>query len=90
MLIQDSIAPREMASSSSDDLHKLLSCLEVISSNNAFQSLSDKVLRTAAFQVRWLYDFLFFPEHLLRNAGPFSFGKVFSIFLLKKGKITNK
>ncbi|XP_031385732.1 nuclear pore complex protein NUP205 isoform X2 [Punica granatum] len=50
MLIQDSIAPRETTSSSPDDLTKLLSCLEVISSNNVFRSLLDKVLRTAAFQ----------------------------------------
>lgn len=50
MLIHDST--RETISSvSSNDVDKLISCLEVISSKNVFQSLLDKVLRTAAFQV---------------------------------------
>ncbi|KAK4781282.1 hypothetical protein SAY87_017388 [Trapa incisa] len=50
MIIQYSIGPTETASGSPDDLHNLLSCLEVISSNNVFRTLLEKVLRTAAFQ----------------------------------------
>lgn len=75
MLIQESITPRETASGSSDELHKLLSCLEVISSNNVFQSLLDKVLRTAAFQVSWFCVFPFLPQASSeKNAGLFSSG----------------
>ncbi|XP_035542991.1 nuclear pore complex protein NUP205 isoform X2 [Juglans regia] len=51
MLILDVIAAREAVSNaSSNDLGYLHSCLEVIFSNNVFQSLLGKVLRTAAFQ----------------------------------------
>lgn len=52
MLILDVIAARESVSNaSSNDLGYLHSCLEVLFSNNVFQSLLEKVLRTAAFQV---------------------------------------
>lgn len=51
MLIIDVVAARESASNAlSNDLGYLHSCLEVIFSNNAFQSLLEKVLRTAAYQ----------------------------------------
>ena len=52
MLIQDAITARDTVSSaSSNDLGYLLPCLEVIFSNNVFQFILDKVLRTAAYQV---------------------------------------
>ncbi|XP_059431872.1 nuclear pore complex protein NUP205 isoform X3 [Corylus avellana] len=51
MLILDVVAARESVSNaSSNDLGYLHSCLEVIFSNNVFQSLLEKVLRTAAYQ----------------------------------------
>ncbi|XP_030954556.1 nuclear pore complex protein NUP205 isoform X1 [Quercus lobata] len=51
MLILDVIAARESVSNaSSNDLGYLHSCLEVLFSNNVFQSLLEKVLRTAAYQ----------------------------------------
>ncbi|CAJ1975467.1 unnamed protein product [Sphenostylis stenocarpa] len=51
MLIQDGVSTRETISSgSSNELGYLSQCLEVIFSNNGFQFLLDKVLRTAAFQ----------------------------------------
>ncbi|KAL5547863.1 hypothetical protein UlMin_003094 [Ulmus minor] len=50
MLIQDAINPRTVSSASSNDLAHLHSCLEVIFSNNVFQFVLDKVLRTAAYQ----------------------------------------
>lgn len=59
MLILDVIAAREAVSNaSSNDLGYLHSCLEVIFSNNVFQSLLDKVLQTAAFQVYLLCNIL--------------------------------
>lgn len=51
MLIHDEIAAREtVSSSSSSELSNIRSCLETIFSNNVFQFLLDKVLRTAAYQ----------------------------------------
>ncbi|XP_022635214.1 nuclear pore complex protein NUP205 isoform X1 [Vigna radiata var. radiata] len=51
MLIQDGAVTRETISSgSSNELGYLSQCLEVIFSNNVFQFLLDKVLRTAAYQ----------------------------------------
>lgn len=52
MLIQDPITSREkFTDPSSSDLEKLYSCVEIVFKNNAFQSLLDNVLRTAAYQV---------------------------------------
>lgn len=52
MLIQDGVATREtISSASSNEMGYLSQCLEVIFSNNVFQFLLEKVLRTAAFQV---------------------------------------
>jgi len=52
MLIQDGVVTRDTISSgSSNELGYLSQCLEVIFSNNVFQFLLDKVLRTAAYQV---------------------------------------
>ncbi|KAL5146992.1 Nuclear pore complex protein NUP205 [Glycine soja] len=51
MLIQDGVPARETISSgSSNELGYLSQCLEAIFSNNVFQFLLDKVLRTASFQ----------------------------------------
>ncbi|OVA00429.1 Nucleoporin Nup186/Nup192/Nup205 [Macleaya cordata] len=51
MLTQDGITARETISgSSSSELANIFSCLDVICSNNVFQFLLDKVLRTAAYQ----------------------------------------
>ncbi|KAH0970347.1 hypothetical protein GBA52_022503 [Prunus armeniaca] len=51
MLIQDAITARDtISSASSSDLGYLESCLEAIFSNNVFQFILDKVLRTAAYQ----------------------------------------
>ncbi|CAI8589519.1 unnamed protein product [Vicia faba] len=51
MLIQDGVATREtIYSASSNEMGYLSQCLEVIFSNNVFQFLLEKVLRTAAFQ----------------------------------------
>lgn len=51
MLILDVIAARDtISSASSDDSGYLHSCLEVIFSNNVFQTLLQRVLRTAAYQ----------------------------------------
>lgn len=51
MLVQDGVAARETISNgSSNELGYLSQCLEVIFSNNVFQFLLDKVLRTAAYQ----------------------------------------
>ncbi|KAH7572401.1 hypothetical protein JRO89_XS04G0250200 [Xanthoceras sorbifolium] len=51
MLIHDETVARETVSSaSSNDLVHVHSCLESIFSNNIFQFLLDKVLRTAAYQ----------------------------------------
>lgn len=56
MLIQDAITSRDTVSSaSSTELAYLHLCLEVIFSNNVFQFILDKVLRTAAYQV-FCYD----------------------------------
>ncbi|KAG2398953.1 Nuclear pore complex protein [Vigna angularis] len=53
MLIQDGAVTRETISSgSSNELGYLSQCLEVIFSNNVFQFLLDKVLRTAAYQIK--------------------------------------
>lgn len=53
MLVQDGGAARETISNgSSNELGHLSQCLEVIFSNNVFQFLLDKVLRTAAYQVQ--------------------------------------
>lgn len=52
MLIQDGVAARETVSSaSSNEMSYLSQCLEAVFSNNVFQFLLEKVLRTAAFQV---------------------------------------
>jgi len=60
MVIQDGIAARDTSSlSSSKDFQTISACLEVIFSNNVFQFVLDKVLRTAAYQVsifKWLLD----------------------------------
>ncbi|XXG47855.1 hypothetical protein AAC387_Pa02g2424 [Persea americana] len=51
MLTQDGSTARETISgASSSDLANIYSCLELISANNVFQFLLDKVLRTAAYQ----------------------------------------
>lgn len=51
MLIHDGISARENGSSAqSNDLGSVYSFLKVIFSNNVFQFLLDKILRTAAFQ----------------------------------------
>lgn len=55
MLIHDGTAVRETVSSaSSSDMGYIHSCLEFIFSNNVFQFLLDKVLRTASYQVIFL------------------------------------
>ena len=60
MLIQDGVPARETISSgSSNELGYLSQCLEAIFSNNVFQFLLDKVLRTASFQVHFYATFLF-------------------------------
>lgn len=52
MLINDGVAARDTGSStSSNEMSYLSQCLEVIFSNNVFQFLLEKVLRTAAYQV---------------------------------------
>ncbi|XP_059635097.1 nuclear pore complex protein NUP205 [Cornus florida] len=62
LLIQDGVDSREtVLSASSNDMRNISSCLEVIFSNNVFQFLLDKVLRTAAYQnddedVIYMYD----------------------------------
>ncbi|KAM7512709.1 hypothetical protein LguiB_011584 [Lonicera macranthoides] len=51
MIVQDGIDARETASSaSSSELRNIFACLEIIFSNNVFQFLLDKILRTAAYQ----------------------------------------
>lgn len=51
MLIQDGVAAKETVSSaSSNEMSYLSQCLEAVFSNNVFQFLLEKVLRTAAFQ----------------------------------------
>ncbi|XP_004515149.1 nuclear pore complex protein NUP205 isoform X2 [Cicer arietinum] len=51
MLINDGVAARDTGSStSSNEMSYLSQCLEVIFSNNVFQFLLEKVLRTAAYQ----------------------------------------
>lgn len=64
MLIQDVVAARETVSSgSSNEMGYLSQCLEVIFSNNVFQFLLDKVLRTAAYQVHLpCYIFFLFSD----------------------------
>lgn len=66
MLIQDGVAARETVSNgSSNEMGYLSQCLEVIFSNNNFQFLLDKVLRTAAYQVHLpYYNFLFVFTYL--------------------------
>lgn len=51
MLIHDASAATTVSNASSNDLAYLHSCLEVVFSNNVFQFMLDKVLRTAAYQV---------------------------------------
>lgn len=52
MIVQDGTDARETASSaSSGELRNIFACLEIIFSNNVFQFLLDKILRTAAYQV---------------------------------------
>ena len=52
MLILDVIAATgTVSNASSNDLGYLHSCLDVLFSNNVFQSLLEKVIRTAAYQV---------------------------------------
>lgn len=59
MLINDAFTAKDtISSASSNDLVYLRSCLDVIFSNNVFQFILDKVLRTAAYQV--CYDFSFY------------------------------
>lgn len=51
MLTQDGNTARDTISgSSSSDLANIYSCLELVSSNNVFQFLLDKILRTAAYK----------------------------------------
>ncbi|KAK3000110.1 hypothetical protein RJ639_023379, partial [Escallonia herrerae] len=50
MMIHDEIDARETSSSSSNDMRYIYTCLEVNFSNNVFQFLLDKILRTAAYQ----------------------------------------
>ncbi|EXC04145.1 hypothetical protein L484_006623 [Morus notabilis] len=50
MLIQDATGAATVSSALSNDLAHLHSCLEVIFSNNVFQFMLDKVLRTAPYQ----------------------------------------
>lgn len=53
MLIQEGTASREsILSGSSNEMDYVSQCLEVIFSENVFQFLLDKVLRTAAYQVQ--------------------------------------
>lgn len=60
MLIQDGVAARETVSSaSSNEMSYLSQCLETVFSNNVFQFLLEKVLRTAAFQVHLPVTFFF-------------------------------
>lgn len=72
ILMQDGIATRDsVSSSSSNDLASLRSCLEVIFSNNVFQFLLDKVLRTAAYQVCLmflLYDMMYPSKQFIDNS----------------------
>lgn len=51
MLIQDATAATTVSNTSSNDLAYLHSCLEVVFSNNVFQFMLDKILRSAAYQV---------------------------------------
>lgn len=61
MLIQDGVAARDTVSSaSSNEMSYLSQCLEAVFSNNVFQFLLEKVLRTAAFQVHLPCIFLWF------------------------------
>ncbi|KAF8393226.1 hypothetical protein HHK36_021467 [Tetracentron sinense] len=51
ILTQDGTTAREtIPGASSSDLGNMYSCLEVVFSNNVFQFLLDKILRTAAYQ----------------------------------------
>ncbi|KAM6580187.1 hypothetical protein CsatA_003961 [Cannabis sativa] len=50
MLIHDASAATSVSNASSNDLVYLHSCLEIVFSNNVFQFMLDKVLRTAAYQ----------------------------------------
>lgn len=67
MLIQDGTASREsVLSGSSNEMGYLSQCLEVIFSENVFQFLLDKVLRTAAYQVHLLCHIaMFFIQNVL-------------------------
>lgn len=51
MLLQDSSASATVSNASSNEMASLNSCLDVVFSNNSFQFMLDKVLRTAAYQV---------------------------------------
>ncbi|KAK9141697.1 hypothetical protein Syun_011097 [Stephania yunnanensis] len=51
MLVQDGVTTRETVSSfSSNEMGNIYSLLEVICSNNVFQFMLDKIIRTAAYQ----------------------------------------
>ncbi|KAK1298302.1 hypothetical protein QJS10_CPB14g01047 [Acorus calamus] len=57
MLIQDQNTAREaLAGAASGDLAYISSCLELICSNNVFQFLLDRILQTAAYQVKQMKD----------------------------------
>lgn len=71
MLIHDEIAAREtVSSSSSSELSNIRSCLETIFSNNVFQFLLDKVLRTAAYQVCFCHLIIFVKKISFLNKAP--------------------
>lgn len=71
MLIHDEIAAREtVSSSSSSELSNIRSCLETIFSNNVFQFLLDKALRTAAYQVCFRHLIIFVKKNSFLNKAP--------------------
>lgn len=52
MLVHDGNDAKEItASTLSDDMRSIFSCLEVTFTNNVFQFWLDKILRSAAYQV---------------------------------------
>lgn len=71
MLTHDEIAAREtVSSSSSSELSNIRSCLETIFSNNVFQFLLDKALRTAAYQVCFRHLIIFVKKNSFLNKAP--------------------
>lgn len=57
MLIHDGLDAKDTAAnaSSNNDIRNIYSCLEVIFSNNVFQSWLNKILLTPAYQVKIVF-----------------------------------